>query len=153
MDNNEKLQLRERNVLPTDEVLKQALGNSYAAYEAFRDALAGFGIEQHWQWYTPNKAWFARGQYSWTTPRGAKKEKNLFWLHVFKGYFCVAVWFKEKNRMEAINAEVSDDTKHLILDGKIMGNVPTFPVLFNITTTEPLADIFTLVELKKRIEG
>ena len=153
MDKHEQLQLREREVLPTDGVLKTALGSSYTAYEIFRDVLSGVGIEQQWQWYAPHKAWFAKGNYKWTTPRGAKKEKNLFWLHFYEGYFCVVVWFKEKNRMEALNADVSEKTKHLILDGKTMGNMPTFPVVFDITTVEPLADVFVLIDFKKKLEG
>ena len=32
---NEKFQLRDQDVMPTGEVLKQVLGNSYAAYETF----------------------------------------------------------------------------------------------------------------------
>jgi len=99
MNNSEKLRLREREVPPIDEVLEQVLGDSYAAYETFQDALSGIDIEQEWRWYTPHKAWFARGQHRWTTSRGAMKEKTLYWLHVFEGYFSVAVWFKEKNRM------------------------------------------------------
>ena len=153
MNNNEKLRLREREVLPTSEVLKQVLGDSYVTYETFRDALAGLNIEQEWQWYTPYKAWFAKGQYRWTTPRGVMKEKTLYWLHVFEGYFSVAIWFKEKNRMEALNANVSEKAKHMILDAKTMGNLPTFPVIFNITTAESLADIYGLINCKKRIEG
>ena len=153
MNNQRQLQLREREVFPTDEALKEALGSSYAAYETFRNALSGFGIEQQWQWYTPHKAWFAKGQYRWTTSRGTIKEKNLFWLHFFEGYFSVAVWFKEKNRMETLNADVSEKTKHLILDGKTMGNMPTFPVIFDVATVEPLDDIFTLIDCKRRLEG
>ena len=152
MNNNEKLRLREREVLPTEEVLIQVLGNSYIAYKTFQEALSGIDIEQEWQWYIPHKAWFARGKHGWTTSRGTKKEKNLYWLHVFEGYFSVAVWFKEKNRMEALNADVSEKAKHMILDAKTMGNVPTFPVVFDITTAEPLADIYGLINHKKRIE-
>jgi hypothetical protein len=154
MNNNEKLRLREREVLPTEEVLKQALCDSYAAYETFLKALPGLDIVQEWMWYTPNKAWFARGQYCGTTPHGkVKKEKTLYWLHVFEGYFCVVVWFKEKNRMEALNAGVSEKTQHLIFDGATMGKMPTFPVVFNISNVEPLDDIYTLIDCKKRIEG
>ena len=152
MDNNEKFQLREREVIPTSEVLKQVLGDSFAAYETFIDALPDLSIEQDWQWYTPYKAWFAKGQYRWITSRGAKKEKTLYWLHVFDEYFCVAVWFKEKNRMEAVNSNVSEKVKHMILDAKTMGNVPTFPVIFKITTAEQFADIYELINCKKRIE-
>jgi len=76
----------------------------------------------------------------------------LYWLHVFDGSFDVAVWFKEKNRMEALGSDVSDKTQQLILDADTMGKMPTFPVVFEITTTEPLADVYELIECKKRLE-
>ena len=152
MDKSEMLRLRDPEVAPTGVVLEQVLGDSYAAYEILQDELPRLEIEQEWQWYTPHKAWFGRGQHFWTTPRGNHKEKTLYWLHVFEGYFDVAVWFKEKHRMEATNANVSERTRQMILDAKTMGKVPTFPVIFNITTPEPLADLFTLIECKKLIE-
>jgi len=152
MDNHEKLRLREPEVTPASEVLEQALGDSYAAYEAFQDALPNLEIEQEWQWYTPYKAWFAKGQHFWTTPRGARKEKNLYWLHVYEGYFSVAVWFKERNRAEVLMADVSEKTKQLIRDAATMGKLPTFPVVLDITTAEQLADIYALLDCKKRIE-
>jgi hypothetical protein len=152
MNKSDGLRLRDPEVTPTSKVLKQVLGSSYAAYEIFQDALPKSEIEQEWQWYTPHKAWFAKGQHWWTTPRGTKKEKNLYWLHVCEGYFSVAVWFKEKNRAEVLKAGVSKKTKQLIRDAKTMGKVPTFPVVFEITTAEPLADIYTLIDCKKRIE-
>jgi len=152
MNDHEKLRLRDPEITPTSEVLEQTLGGSYAAYEAFQDALPGLEIEQEWQWYTPHKAWFAKGQHFWTTPRGTRKEKNLYWLHVYEGYFSVAVWFKEKNRAEVLMADVSEKTKQLIRDAETMGKMPTFPVVFDISTSEPLADIYTLLDCKKRLE-
>ena len=152
MDKNENLRLRNPGVTPTSELLEQTLGGSYAAYEEFQDNLPGLEIEQEWQWYTPHKAWFARGRHWWTTPRGANKEKTLYWLHVFEGCFDVAVWFKEKNRAEAMKADVSETTRQMIQDAKTMGKVPTFPVVFNVSTTEPLADIYALIECKKMLE-
>ena len=152
MNNNEELQLRDPEAAPASKALKQALGGSYAVYKTFQDALPKLEIEQEWQWYTPHKAWFAKGQHWWTTPRGARKEKNLYWLHVYQGYFCVAVWFKEKNRSEALKANVSEKTKQMIRAAKTMGKMPTFPVQFDITTAQPLADLYALIECKKRIE-
>ena len=152
MNEGEDLRLREREVTPTSEVLQKVLGSSYTVYETFQGALPNLEIEQEWQWYTPHKAWFARGQHFWTTPKGTRKEKNLYWLHVCEGYFSVAVWFKEKNRTEVLKADVSKKTKKLIHDAKTMGKVPTFPVVFDITTIEPLADVCTLIDCKKRIE-
>jgi hypothetical protein len=152
MNSSEKLRLRDPDVMPTSELLQQTLGDSYAAYETLQEALPGLEMEQEWQWYTPHKAWFARGQHWWTTPRGTNKEKTLYWLHVFEGFFDVAVWFKEKNRMEAMKANLSEKTERLILDAKTMGKVPTFPVVFGVTTKEPIADIYSLIECKKRVE-
>ena len=152
MEKREMLRLKDPFVAPTSEILEQTLGNSYAAYESFQEGLPTLDIKQEWQWYTPRKAWFARGQHFWVTPRGAKKVKTLYWLHVFEGFFDVAVWFKEKNRLEAMKAIVSEKTGQLILDAKTMGKVATFPVVISVTTTETLADIYALIECKKRFE-
>ncbi len=152
MNNSEKMQLRDPIITPTSEILKLVLGGSFAAYEVFQDALPGLEITQAWQWYTPYKAWFAKGQHFWTTPRGAKKEKNIYWLHVFEGYFSVAIWFKEKERAEVLRANVSEEAKRLISDAGTMGKVPTFPVVFDITECGILADVYTLLECKKRLE-
>ena len=152
MKRDDNLQLRNPIITPTGELLECILGDSYAAYEALQDALPRLEIEQKWQWYTPHKAWFAHGQHFWTTPKSTKKEKNLYWLHVFDGYFDVAVWFKEKNRMELLAADVSDKTKQLIRDSETFGKVPTFPVVTTVKSTDALADVFTLIDWKKRLE-
>jgi len=152
MNNHEKLQLREPEITPNSAILEQILGESYSAYQAFQKALPGLEIEQEWQWYKPYKVWSAKGRHFWTTARGTKKEKVLYWLHVFEGYFSVAVWFKEKNRIEALKTDVSEKTKELICDANTMGKLPTFPVMFDVSTDEPLADICRLIECKKRLE-
>jgi len=152
MENHKDFCLKEPIEPPSSHVLEQTLSDSYAAYETFQEALPQLDIEQEWQWYTPYKAWFAKGRHWWTTPKGTRKEKNLYWLYVYKGYFTVAVWFKEKNRNEVLNADVSEKTKQLILNAKPKGKLPTFPVAFNVTTTELLTDIYALIDCKKRLE-
>ena len=152
MNDRENLRLRDPKVVPTSEILKQTLGGSFSAYEAFQDALPELEIEQEWQWYTPHKAWFAKGQHFWTTPRGTRKEKNLYWLYVYEGTFSVAVWFKEKNREEILYANVRNKTKQLILNARTMGKLSTFSVVFDIIADESLSDIYTLIEYKKNLE-
>ena len=148
-----KLRLRDHDAVPSDETLMQTLGATvYAKYEAFQDALPRMDIEQEWQWYTPHKAWFGRGWHWYLSPRGVRKEKTLYWLHVYEGSFNVAVWFKEKNRAEAMRENVSEKTKRLITESETFGKVPTFPVVFEIKGDEPLTDIYTLIGCKKRLE-
>ena len=152
MNKHGKLQLRDSAETPASEILEQILDGSYAAYEAFQEALPGLEIEQEWQWYTPHKAWFAKGQHFWETPKGTWKEKNLYWIYFYDGFFSVAVWFKEKNRAEILNANVSEKTKELIRNAETMGKVPTFPVVFDVTAEQSLADIYALIECKKKLE-
>jgi hypothetical protein len=64
----------------------------------------------------------------------------------------VAIWFKEKNREEALFADVSEKTKNLIRDTETMGKVPTFPVVIEAAGPESLGDIYTLLDYKKRLE-
>ena len=152
MSNPNNLCLTDKDITPTSAVLEQTLGKSYTTYEPLQDALPALEMEQEWQWYTPYKAWFAHGQHFWTTPRGTQKEKTLYWLYVYDGYFDLAVWFKEKNRAEILTADVSEETKQLIRNASTMGKLPTFPVVFSITGDEPLTDFFILLECKKRLE-
>lgn len=152
MENIGGLQLREKDIIPTSEILEQVLAENFAVYEIFQDALPDLGIEQNWQWYTPHKSWYAKGQYFWTSVRGVKKDKTLYWLYFYDGYFNIAVWFKEKNRADILKADVSEKTKQIIRDAKTEMGLPTFPVLFKVTTTESLADIYTLINCKKKME-
>jgi len=152
MNDHGKLQLRDFEVNPTDELLEKTLGESYPAYAALQERLPQHGMQQEWQWYTPHKVWAAKGRYSWTTPRGAEKEKVLYWLHVFEGFFTIAVWFTEKHRLEVLGANVNDRTRQLIADAKPKIMPTTFPVELDITSTDLIGEVFELIECKKRLE-
>lgn len=152
----EELRLREPEIQPTDEVLAKVLGDSYGAYKTFCKELADLELEQVWQFYpcVGTKAWMARGVFKWTTPRGAKKEKNLYWLSVWEKYIKISVWFKGSNRAEVLKLNISNKTKNVIAGAKIMGEkMNTFPVEFEVTTAEQLADIYELIQCKKRLEA
>ena len=64
----------------------------------------------------------------------------------------MAVWFKEKNRAEATRENISEKTKQIISESATFGKVPTFPVVFEIRGGEPLNDIYTIINCKKRLE-
>lgn len=152
MNHHESLALRERAFPPDDELLHLVLGDSYAAYEALQRALPTLEMEQTWQWYTPHKAWLARGEYAWTTKRGTRKEKTLYWLHVHDGHFSIAVWFKEKNRDALLTADLDDHVRQLVCNTKALGKLPTFPVVLDITTAHALSALYPLLTCKKELE-
>ena len=154
---DENLRLREPDIFPTEEVLGKVLGESYSAYEVFQDELPKLDIEHEWKYYPSpmcGKCWLARGMYRYTTPRGANKEKNLYWSSAWDKYFVVAIWFKEDNRDEILKSNVSEETKQLIRKGKMFGpKMRTFPVEFEITSSAQIADVCTLLRYKKRLEA
>jgi hypothetical protein len=47
---------------------------------------------------------------------------------------------------------VSDKTKELIHNAETAEKMPTFTVIFDVIDAQPLADICTLIECKKRLE-
>jgi len=152
----EDLRLKDPNIVPTEEVLREALGENYEVYAEFVEGLGKLSVEQIWQYYPCfcGKAWMARGSYKWTTPRGANKEKNIYWLTAWDGYFHVAVWFKEMNRMEILKADVSEGTKEFIRNAKMLGQkMRTFAVEFSVKGNESLADIYELLRCKIRLEA
>ena len=144
--------LRDPEAEPTDDLLKLVLGNSYPAYKALLSSLSTWEVEQAWQWYTPHKAWYAKGQHFWTTSRGTRKEKNLYWLHVYEGFFYLAIWFKEKNRELLLKADVTEATLLLIKNAETAGKMQTFPVVFAIDKVETLKDVAVILEMKKQLE-
>ena len=152
----EKLRLREAEITPTKEVLGKILGESYCAYESFVNGLKELEIANEWQYSNCacGKSWVARGEYKWTTMRGTHKSKNIYWLSAWDKYFVLAVWFKEDNRAEILNADVSEETKQRIRKGKMFGpKMRTFPVEFEITDIRLLVDIYTIIKYKIKLEA
>jgi hypothetical protein len=153
MNNQEKPQLRDANIAQTNELLAEILGESYAAYESFQNALKAIELEQEWQWFSQHKVWAGRGWHRWVTPRGAQKEKTLYWLYVYDGYFSVTVWFLDKNRLELLKADVSEQTKKMIKESSNFADkFKTFPVTIDILDTASLAEVYTLIDWKKKLE-
>ena len=58
---------------------------------------------------------------------------------------------KEKHRAIVLSADVSNKVRQLICNAETFGKVPTFPVVIDVTSTDALADIYTLIGLKKKL--
>ena len=155
MEKYEKLRLRKPDETPTYEKLQETLGKSFEKYQMLQDELAGFEMEQNWKYYNCGcKSWMANGQYRWVSARGTEKEKTIYWLSAWDGFFKIVVWFLEKNRAEILTTNLSEETKQKIRDSKVFGaKMQTFPVEFEITNDTPLNDVYTLIRCKKALEA
>lgn len=138
--------LRDQAIHPDDEVLAKILGASYGTYQQFIRTAADMGIFLEWRYYHDGKAWLGKGLYKWQSVRGANKEKTVFWLSVWDGFFKVSLFFPEKSRSGLNSLKVSETVRTIIDDAKPMGKLKFFPLVFEISADYQYEDIFPLME-------
>lgn len=148
----EKQLLRDPNIQPTNDVIAAALGEQYAAYTQFLGMLAGFDVAPQWRYYNDGKAWLAKGLYQWKSLRGTAKEKTIFWLSIWDGFFRVSFFFAEKMRSGLQGLAVGENTKRMIEDAKRMGKLKFLPLVFDVRSDDPFSDLSALIDYQKSIK-
>jgi len=148
---NEQQLLRDPDIQPTSEIIAEGLGEAYKAYAVFIKELERYDIAlMDWRFYNDGKAWLSKGEYKWTTPRGANKVKPIFWLSVWSGFFKVSFFFGSDIQEELLQLPISQSAKELINDAKPMGKTMRFiPVIFDVVNESQLSDIYMLSEFRK----
>ena len=148
---NEQQLLRDPDILPTNEVIAEGLGAAYETYTKFIDELEQIGITlMDWRYYNDGKAWLSKGEYKWTTPRGANKVKPIFWLSIWEGFFKISFFFSASVGAELQNLPISQETKELIENAKPMGKTMRFmPVVIDVKTDRQLNDVYTMAQFRK----
>ena len=144
--------LRDPDVKPTNERIAEGLGEAYAAYAKFVQEL-----EEHyaitlmdWRYYHDGKAWLSKGEYKWTTPRGANKVKPIFWLSIWEGFFKTSFFFSTNLREELLSLPISRETKDIVANAKSMGKTMRFmPVVLDISNDKQLGDVYAIAEFRK----
>ena len=143
--------LRDPDVEPTDDVIAKGLGASSSVYAEFIEGLKDYGVSlMDWRFYNDGKAWLSKGEYKWTTPRGANKVKPIFWLSIWEGFFKVSFFFSADVQDELQNLPISRETKEIIKTAKPMGKTMRFmPVVIDVETEQQLADVYHLAQFRK----
>ena len=148
---NEQQLLRNPEIRPTSEIIAEGLGETYKTYAIFIKELERYDITLlDWRFYNDGKAWLSKGEYKWTTPRGANKVKPIFWLSVWNGFFRVSFFFGADLQEELSKLPISQNAKELICDAKPMGKTMRFvPVIFDVANEAQLSDLYILSEFRK----
>ena len=129
--------LREQEITPSKEVLKDALGNVYGVLEELEWQLTQkeFACTFDWTYYKDSKAWLCKVSH---------KKKTVFWLSVWEGYFKTSFFFLERH-LEGIAAlELGEDS--FILE-KEWGKM--IPVICNVSNKKQFPDLLKLIKFKK----
>ena len=144
--------LRDPNTEPTAEIIATGLGVAYGAYVKFVKELGDrYGITlMDWRFYNDGKAWLSKGEYKWTTARGADKVKPIFWLSIWEGLFKVSFFFSVGVRDELRGLPISDETKEVIKNAQPMGKTARFiPLVMDIDSERQLSDVYAIAEFRK----
>jgi len=149
---NEQQLLRDQSIEPTGEVIANGLGAANSVYTQFVEVLKDYDITlMDWRYYNDGKAWLSKGEYKWTTPRGANKVKPIFWLSIWEGFFKVSFFFSSSVHEELQNLPLTKKTKELIKNAKPMGKTKRFvPVVMDIKTEKQLKDVFAIAQFRKQ---
>jgi hypothetical protein len=139
----EKLLLRDPQVLPTSEVLAEALGNSYPVFEELMTTVQGhdYGLTTDWNCYKDGKAWLAKSTY---------KKKTVFWLSVWDGHFKTAFYFTEKNCNGIFEMDIEESIKKDFNAQKPIGKL--LPLVIEMKRKEQLADLLKIISYKKGLK-
>jgi len=148
---NEQQLLRDPDIQPTSEIIAEGLGEANKAYIKFIKDLESYGISlMDWRFYNDGKAWLSKGEYKWTTPRGANKVKPIFWLSIWSGFFRVSFFFSASVQDELQDLPISQDAKDLIMNAKPMGKtMRVIPVVIDVKNDEQLSDVYEIAQFRK----
>ena len=130
--------LREQEVYPSKEVLKNALGEVYTVLEELETQLTRdqFALTFDWHYYKDSKAWLCKVSY---------KKKTVFWLSIWDGFFKTSFFFLERHLEGIVALEINENSYVMEKEwGKMI------PFIFTICSEKQLPDLLKMVEFKKK---
>lgn len=135
--------LRDSDVEPTDNVLKELLGEQlFAIYQNLVGMITNnFDIQHEWRYYNDGKSWLFKATH---------KKKTIFWLSVWKGYIKTSFFFTEKTKAGIFDLPISQKVKDDFDKTKTVGKL--IPLLLHIENEEQLDDFREITGYKKKLK-
>jgi len=135
--------LRDKDVLPSDDVLKDALKDSFAVFEKMKKTITGesYALTLEWNYYNDGKSWLCKI---------CHKKKTAFWLSVWNEFFQTGFYFTEKH-MEAIaELDIDEKIKNDFATAKPIGKL--IPLIMRIHNEVQLPDLLKIIVFKKNLK-
>ena len=134
----EKQLLREPEIFPSKEVLRDVLGEVYGVLEELETRLtqSDYALTFDWRYYNDAKSWLCKV---------CHKKKTVFWLSVWDGFFQTSFFFLERH-LEGIAAlAIAENSYSLEKEwGKMI------PLIFKIKKQEQIDGLLKMVTFKKK---
>lgn len=136
-----ELKLRDKEIFPTNEVLKSALGESFIAFEKLSNVLSENEIILDWNYYRDGNTWLCKM---------LNKKKNLGWIPVYDGFFRVSCYFLERHMEMIENLKIADTIKEEFYKTKPSGKLRAMSIV--VSTSELPDDVLTMILFKKGLK-
>lgn len=136
--------LRDSNIFPSDEVLKDVLGDTiYDVLEAFLRTITGeeYALTFEWRFYNDGKAWLCKVIY---------RKKTILWLSIWDGFFKTSFFFTEKHLEGIATLDISEAIKEEFSKAKPSGRL--IPMIINVSDKSQINDLLTIVRFKKSLK-
>lgn len=128
----------DKDVYPSPEVLRNAVGANYALYEELTDAVSGLGLAPEWRYYNDAKSWLCKV---------GNGKKTVFWLSVQDGgEVMVSFHFAPRAIAGALALDLGEGIRGELLRAEVKGRLVSIaPIL----TRQNFRDVLTLAEYKR----
>lgn len=137
------VQLKDPDIIPTDEVLAGVLGDVYPVYHDLTETITAepYSLTPEWRYYNDGKAWLCKV---------TNKKKTVFWLSIWDTYAQTGFYFTEKH-LEGIAAlPISESIKEEFAKSEKVGKL--IPLILQITSKDQLPDLFEIIRYKKSLK-
>jgi hypothetical protein len=137
------LLLTSKETFPSPEILKNALGKCYPAFDTLVANITNpqAGLALQWNYYADGKAWLCKGVY---------RKKTVCWLSVWDDGFKVTFYFLERHVEGLLALNIAEKIKTDFVMAKRVGKL--MPLVLEICKKSPLADVLRLIEYKKGLK-
>lgn len=135
--------LSEQAVFPSKEILENALGASYSAYNEFIETISTekFNLVTEWRFYKDGSSWLCKVSYKKTT---------VLWISVWSGFFKVGFYFSEKTRLGIQELDIDNQIKIEFNQSKNIGKL--FPLEVNVSSKRQIEDLLKIIAYKKKLK-
>ncbi len=135
--------LKDQELFPSEEILKNELGRIYPVYESLMKTITGveYGLTSEWNYYKDGKSWLCKI---------SSKKKTTLWLSVWNGYFQTGFYFTEKHLEGIATLDIDEKIKEDFYRMKPIGKL--LPMVFKISEQGQLADLLKVIAFKKNLK-
>jgi len=143
MDENEKLVLSDKTIVPTDEFVFSILGEGKIYWERIMNYSSENypGSSGSWNYYNDGKQWVFKF---------VRKKKTIFWSDLLKDTFRVTFYFGNKAETFIENSDLPHNIKEEFKTAKRYGLIR--PVTIVIRNDSDVDNILKLIDIKVKLK-